>query len=290
VAHFKCSKCGNAFTGLESSPGIVACPHCGATIVAVPYDPLAAQPVTVAGDVVTGVGAGGAAMGGGFGDTGGAGGGGAAGGSGPGDDHGPRLPCDWESNWHSDFFGAFFRQIKGVIIDPINTPGLAAPTQDYFGMALFVFLMSVVGILPGIFFQLVFMVLLQGDSEEFLTRAGFQLLSVLFLPLIAVAWQFLWAGILHVSFRYIAGSSKDYGTSFTTLALGQATAVFALIPCAGPMVHVVYGFIVGIGGMAKAHEVDTGKAVLAYLVPILICCCGLFLLYAGAIVTALSSG
>lgn len=286
MAQFKCSKCGNAFMASESSPGVVTCPHCGATIAAVPYDPYEARPVASAG------GGGQAGAGAGQGTTGGGSGGGADGG--PSRDDGPggrvpgpraggeRLPSDWEASWRSDFFGAFFRQIKAVILDPIHTTGLAAPTQDYLGMALFVFLVTAIGFLPGLGLQLVLMAVLQPDAGEFLGQMGLQIGLTLFMPLIAVAMEFVWAGIWHLSFRYLAGSQKGYATSFTTLAIGQAVAVFAIVPCIGPMVTMVYGFIVGIGGMAEAHEVDGGKAALAYLAPLVICCCCVFLFYFGA--------
>lgn len=296
MAQFKCSKCGNLFMGLESSPGVVTCPHCGATIAAVPYDPYGAQPVAIMGNVIGGGGAtsaGGGSSGGGAVPSGAGGvasetggGSGRAGGWGPGPSPrtgGERLPSDWEAGWRSDFFGAFLRQIKAVILDPIHTTGLAAPTQDYFGMALFVFLATAIGFLPSLLLQLVFMAVLQPDAGEFLGQMGLQIGLTLFMPLIAVAMEFVWAGIWHLSFRYLAGSQKDYATSFTTMALGRAAAIFGIVPCIGPVATMVYAFIVGIGGMAEAHEVSGGKAALAYLAPLVICCCCIFLFYFVAI-------
>jgi len=51
-----------------------------------------------------------------------------------------------------------------------------------------------------------------------------------------------------------------------------------MIPFCGGMIAGVWNIVLEIIGLARAHETDTGKAVLAVLLPIIVCCGGAILL------------
>ena len=44
------------------------------------------------------------------------------------------------------------------------------------------------------------------------------------------------------------------------------------------MIAVVWNIVLECIGLARAHETDTGKAVMAVLLPIIVCCGGAMLL------------
>ena len=45
-----------------------------------------------------------------------------------------------------------------------------------------------------------------------------------------------------------------------------------LIPVCGGVIAAVWGIVVNCIGLARAHETDTGRAVLAILLPVVGCC------------------
>jgi hypothetical protein len=51
-----------------------------------------------------------------------------------------------------------------------------------------------------------------------------------------------------------------------------------MIPFCGGWIAMVWNIVVEIIGLARSHEIDTGKAALAVLLPIMVCCGGLILL------------
>jgi hypothetical protein len=89
----------------------------------------------------------------------------------------------------------------------------------------------------------------------------------------AVLIGFLISGILHIFLVYLGGSQKDYSTTLGVHSLGSVILVFNIVPILGGLVAMVYFWIITIGGQAKAHEMDTGKAALSVLLPFFLCCC-----------------
>jgi len=48
--------------------------------------------------------------------------------------------------------------------------------------------------------------------------------------------------------------------------------VIAIVPFCGGLVASVYNIVLNCMGIARAHEIDTGKAVMAVLLPLVVCC------------------
>ena len=52
----------------------------------------------------------------------------------------------------------------------------------------------------------------------------------------------------------------------------------SMIPICGGFIAAVWNIVLECVGLGRAHEIDTGKAVLAVLLPIIVCCGGIVLL------------
>jgi hypothetical protein len=51
-----------------------------------------------------------------------------------------------------------------------------------------------------------------------------------------------------------------------------------IIPLCGGIIAGVWGIVLRCIGLARAHETDTGRAVLAVFLPLIVCCGGGLLL------------
>jgi hypothetical protein len=51
-----------------------------------------------------------------------------------------------------------------------------------------------------------------------------------------------------------------------------------IVPVCGSLIVGIWGLVLYCIGLARTHETDTGRAVLAVLLPLILCCGGLFLL------------
>jgi hypothetical protein len=109
---------------------------------------------------------------------------------------------------------------------------------------------------------------------------------IVLLPLLIVLGLFIGTAIIHVCLMLVGGAQETFETTFRVLAFTQgSTGPLQMIPLCGGVIAAVWGLIVNCIGLARAHQIETGRAVLAVLLPLIICCGGgfLFLVLAGGL-------
>ncbi len=128
----------------------------------------------------------------------------------------------------------------------------------------------------------------QGSAQNALAAAGLGtgaivLIAVLMPVLIALS-AFIYSGILHLSLMICGGAKQPFETTFRVYNYSSGAAgALQIVPVCGAVVSGVWALVCMCIGMAKAHEITTGRAVLAVLLPTIVCCVGIFAVV-GAIV------
>jgi hypothetical protein len=98
-------------------------------------------------------------------------------------------------------------------------------------------------------------------------------------PILIVIGMFIWAGLVHVFLMMAGGANKTFETTFRALSFAYgATSLLAIIPCCGWMIACVWGLIADCIGISRSHQTDMGRAVLAVVLPVVICCGGIVVL------------
>lgn len=65
-----------------------------------------------------------------------------------------------------------------------------------------------------------------------------------------------------------------------------STALWNLVPVCGGLIGGIWTIVITVIGISRAHEISTGKALAAVLVPVVTCC----LLFAAAVMAAFFAG
>jgi hypothetical protein len=103
---------------------------------------------------------------------------------------------------------------------------------------------------------------------------------IVLLPLFVVVWLFIGSAIVHLCLMIVGGANQSFETTFRVLAFTQgSTGPLQMIPVCGGLIAFVWALVCTCIGLARAHETDTGRAVLAVLLPLIVCCGGIFLLF-----------
>lgn len=208
----------------------------------------------------------------------------------------------WENRKTLGFFPALLETVKGVLLNPGPTFESMKQTGGFGAPLGYNILLSWIGI--GI--SLVFQLLLQGlsigassDTENMPELAalagigtGMMLLLILFLPVLIVIGIFIWSGILHLSLMAVGGARASYETTFRVVAYGSGSSnLLQAVPICGGAVGGIWGMVVVIIGLAKTHDIGTGKAVLAYFLPVLaLCLLGFLAAIGGGVLAGAASG
>ena len=100
---------------------------------------------------------------------------------------------------------------------------------------------------------------------------------IILLPLLIVIGLFMGSAVVHLCLMIVGGAKQPFETTFRVLAFSQgSTGPLQMIPVCGGLIAGVWALVCDCVGLARAHETDTGRAVLAVFLPLIVCCGGIF--------------
>jgi len=98
-------------------------------------------------------------------------------------------------------------------------------------------------------------------------------------PLLVVIGMFVASAILHVCLMIVGGAKQSFETTFRVICFAEGSASpLLVIPFCGGLISGIWKIVLYCIGLARAHETDTGRAVIAVLLPLIVCCGGLLLI------------
>ena len=203
-------------------------------------------------------------------------------------DDGLRTGPEWEQS--GPWFQRFAQTAQGALLGPSlffstmrRTGGIGAPI-------IYGVLGTFLGGLAAGIYQFLLGTLLAGvnGAEAARDQAVINAFStgcvVIILPVIAVLSLFINAGITHVMLLLLNGARRGFETTMRVAAYAHgSSALLNLIPLCGGPIGSIWALVLVIIGIARAHEIPTGKAAAAVLIPIVVCCVLVLVFYAAII-------
>lgn len=195
----------------------------------------------------------------------------------------PRSGLPWDRRHELGLAAAFFETLKLVLTQP-NTAFKAMRTEGGFAEPL---IYAVIGGSVGFISYILWMLLMssfgvmadQRNMFGHLIGRGFGLVVfIIFVPVFIAIGAFVSSAIIHLCLMLVGGAKRPYETTFRVIcyAMGSAHPLM-IVPFCGNLIAGVWAIVLECLGLARAHEIDTGRAVLAVLLPVIICCGGSFI-------------
>jgi hypothetical protein len=197
----------------------------------------------------------------------------------------------WDERHARGFFNAFFETLMLFLGKPVAAftamkreggfaePLIYAVVGGSFGTVIYV--------IYNIFFRSLGMFAShRNDYAHHMISGGIGILVIILVPLCIVIGAFITSAILHVCLMLLGGAKRPFEASFRVVCfVGGSVNPLLIVPFCGAFIAVIWKIVLYSIGLAHVHETDTGRAVLAVLLPIILCCGGLFviLLMAGAL-------
>jgi hypothetical protein len=191
----------------------------------------------------------------------------------------PIIP--WEDPSRSSFDG-LFETVKLLA----TRPGEAfqrMPTTGGIGRPLFyAIVIGWVSIAIGVFWN----VLLQGMWMPFMKSmedaagmgaaygltVGWGLLMVVLAPLFVIIGVFIAAAVLHLMLLILGGAQAGFEATVRVVCYTQTAQLAGIVPFCGGIIALVWTVVLYVLGFATAHRTSQGKALLAVLLPAVLCC------------------
>jgi hypothetical protein len=98
-------------------------------------------------------------------------------------------------------------------------------------------------------------------------------------PLIVIIVLFITSALIHVCLLIVGGARHTFETTFRVICFAAGSVnPLQIVPFCGGFVAAVWGIVLYCIGLARAHETEPGRAVLAVFLPLVLCCGGGILL------------
>ena len=191
-----------------------------------------------------------------------------------------RTGLPWDDRQQKGFFTAFIETLQMVLTRPAEAFTVMRREGGLGEPLLYGVVGGSVGAIVAFLFSILFRSfgMFADQRNPFNAMAGMGIGSIGFLilaPLGIVIVLFIGAAVVHLCLMIVGGANQPFETTFRVLAFTQgSTGVLQLIPVCGGLIASVWGIVVNCIGLARAHETDTGRAVLAVLLPVIVCCGG----------------
>jgi hypothetical protein len=195
----------------------------------------------------------------------------------------PRSGLPWDRRQERGIFNAFIETLQMVLSRPADA-FTAMKREGGLGEPL---LYAIIGGSFGLIFYFIYQLAFQSlgifanrpNPLAHLVGAGIGgVILIIFVPVMVAIGAFINAALLHVCLMIVGGAKQPFETTFRVICFASGS-VFPLmvVPLCGGVVAVVWDIVLRCIGLARAHDTDTGRAVLAVLLPVIVCCCGGFL-------------
>ena len=196
----------------------------------------------------------------------------------------PRSGLPWEHRQERGLFNAFVETLVMVL----TKPGEAFTIMKREGGLGEPLIYALIGGCLGGIVSLLFSLGLQSVGffadrhNTFAAMTGMGGGSVAFIvlvPLFIVIGLFIGSAIVHLCLMIVGGANQSFETTFRVIAFSQgSTGPLQMIPICGGLIAGVWALVCNCIGLARAHETDTGRAVLAVFLPLIVCCGGVLLI------------
>jgi hypothetical protein len=83
---------------------------------------------------------------------------------------------------------------------------------------------------------------------------------------------FIYAAVVHVCLMLFGGAKRSFETTFRAVCYGTSSVeALQVIPIVGMIAAIPWSIVVSCLAIARSHETDTWRAVLAVLLPWVLC-------------------
>jgi hypothetical protein len=193
----------------------------------------------------------------------------------------------WEQREVLGVVKAAFETAKAVLLNPSETFERMKRDGGLGGPLAYAALVGWVGGALGMIYQTLGNKMLTSaiqqsaganPLQQTMGTFGFVIGYCIFMPALVAMSVFIGSGILQLSLMVCGGAKQPFETTFRVYCYVNGSTLllqiipFGIIPMFGPLLVGLWSLVVTCIGISKAQDITVGKAVLAVLLPSIVCC------------------
>lgn len=189
----------------------------------------------------------------------------------------------WEQRATLGLAEGFIQSVKLFATSPGEAYSQTIKKGDFGSPLLFAIIVGWIGIAVGQIWETLmgasFLSMMPAEMRSQIpfvsaSTGGF-LISVIFAPVYIIIGLFIWSAIVHLCLVIVGGLGKSvagFEGSFRVVSYATVAQLANVIPVVGGLISLVWSLILVIIGLQKVHDTEQGKAVMAVLIPVVLCC------------------
>jgi hypothetical protein len=174
----------------------------------------------------------------------------------------------WESG--EGFVGPFLQTVRDSLFSPGRFFKKIAFGEGYWAPLIYGLITGIIGNGCAILWFWLFMAqwIPMGRIPFHYSLSILQI--ILPLPFQQAIAIFIGSAIIHLCLMIVRGNNNGYKTTFRAISYSYSGYLFGIIPFIGLVIGGIYTFILTIIGVKEGHDISSGKAILAVLLPAIV--------------------
>ncbi len=207
----------------------------------------------------------------------------------------------WERRGEVGFLQGFVEAVKDFATAPGKTFEESRRSGDALSPILYAVILGMIGQIASFLWSSVFgpgnwVQYLPPEFQEkmggyVMASSGPSILWLFIAPFALVIGLFIGAAILHLCLLVVGGvkdSEAGFEGTLRSLGYAQTAGLAQLIPLVGSLVAFFWTLVLVVIGFVRLHRTGEARAVVAVLLPLLLCCVCVVVVFAFGIATAAS--
>lgn len=110
------------------------------------------------------------------------------------------------------------------------------------------------------------------SRDEMFFSTGMSVALMVAAPIFVLLGVFVAAVVIHLFLLLVGGGGAGLTTTVKVVCYASTVQISQVVPVCGGLVGGLWALVLYIIGLAAAHRISQGKAALAVLLPLLLCC------------------
>lgn len=194
----------------------------------------------------------------------------------------------WERRDELGASQGFLEALKLFVVSPAEAFNQTRRQGDYGSPLLFAVVLGWAGVLIAKVWETLFgMSVLSAFPPEVRDQIPFLVggstfglvLSLVLAPIYILVALFIWSALLHLCLVLVGGlkdSTAGFEGTFRVVSYATVAQLGSLVPIFGSLITLVWTVVLGVIGITSLHKSSQGQAVVALLIPLVLCCLCIF--------------
>lgn len=187
------------------------------------------------------------------------------------------APLPWEQPGYPAL-EALFETAKLFLLRPSEAFARMSTTGDIGRPLIFAVVLGWVGMIAAQLYQLAmpgmpwrFLPGMERGMDYAVPLAATVAMMVL-APILILLGVFIWAAILHLFLMLAGGAIGGFTATVRVVCYAGVCQVVQVVPLCGGVIAFLWSIVLEIVGLATAHRTTQGRAAVAVLLPLALCC------------------